>query len=56
MRVGIERDADIGVTEALADDLGVNTLPEQASRMRVPQIMESKMGQLGTSDERRKGG
>jgi hypothetical protein len=35
MRVGIERDSDVGVTQHLRDDLGVDVLREQQCRARV---------------------
>jgi hypothetical protein len=35
MRVGMERDSDVGVTQHLRDDLGVDVLREQQCRARV---------------------
>jgi hypothetical protein len=42
MRVGIERDSDVGVTQHLRDDLGVDVLREQQCRARVPEVMEGR--------------
>ena len=41
MRVGMERDSDVGVTQHLRDDLEVDVLREQQCRARVPEVMEA---------------
>ena len=41
MRIGVERDADVGVSEPFGDHLGMDSRPESESRMGVAQIMKA---------------
>lgn len=40
MRVGVERDRDGGVSEALGDDLGVDAGVQRESGVRAPEVVE----------------
>ncbi len=41
MRVGIEGDSDVGVTQRLRDDLGVDVSREQQFILCVPEVIEA---------------
>ena len=51
MGVGVERYADLGVAEALLDDLGVNPLGKQQGRRGVPQVVEPDVWEFGALQE-----
>jgi hypothetical protein len=52
MRVGIERDADLRVSQPLLNDLGMYVVLQQQSRARMPQIMEADVRQVSLFQKR----
>ena len=46
VRVGVERDGDGRVSEALGDDLGVDAGAQRQGGMRVTQVVQAYLGQL----------
>ena len=47
MRVGVERDAHVGVAEALADDLGRDAGAQRRGGVAVAEIMQTDPGEPG---------
>jgi hypothetical protein len=47
VRVQVKRDANVGVPEHLADDLGVHPAAEQQRGQRMPQVVEADTRQPG---------
>jgi hypothetical protein len=53
VRIKIERDADLGVPEALAGDLGVNARREQVGRVGMAQVVEADPRQVAVLEQPR---
>ncbi len=51
VRVGVQRHGDIGVTEAIGDDLDGDAGLEQQRRVGVPQVMEPDATEVAGGDE-----
>ena len=52
MAVGVKRNADVGMPEHLRDSLEVDAFSEQERGARVPEVVESHVGQPSSPQKR----
>lgn len=55
MRVGVQRERDLAVSERLHDRSRVGTLGQEQSGARVPKVVESKFRQFIVGEDLRQG-
>ncbi len=55
MRIGVQGDPDLGVSEALAYDLWVDAMTQELGRVGVTEIVKTDAGQVGSANETGKG-